>query len=141
MNCARLIMAATSRSSGWQRIGVVLSVIWILSVSSYAICEFMQAKADKKELVDRIFVKWVDDKSNERILTAVSREWIGTPVSPTQKTLDNLPDTIVLTPIIPSINVYALVAYMFLPVIISWMGIYTILFTIRWVVDGFRNNR
>ena len=107
--------------SGWQRVGIVLSVFWILLVASFAADEMVKGSPFNENR----FVEIVSDDS----------------VAPIRETDPDTgkPALHALQPVKPVLDLRYVLIIAVVPVLLAWLFIYLTLFVRRWVKDGFRS--
>lgn len=103
--------------SGWNRIGITLSIIWLLLIWTYTLIEYHQ------EETETTFFRYVVDDKSKPI-------W-GT-IEPSGKTAKAVPLKRVLC-----LNPF--LAISFIPIIGVWLISYVAFWTIRWISKGFKN--
>ena len=99
--------------NGWQRIGIVLSVAWLIGSFVYVRHNQIQ---HRKDLVNFLFQKCTE--SNE--------------VADCLKNID-----FVVSP--ANINWEIFFLYCFLPVLSAWVFAYTLISILKWIKGGFEN--
>lgn len=140
------------RLNGWQRIGIVLSVLWCVLIIAFAV--MVRLKTDTAEAINindcsynvEPFYDWYDAKSGmalekrtEQIMPlkykqdpqgAISCEDIRTTVDENFFTGNIDP---VLHP-----RYWEITAFVLVPVALFWLLAYLLVYTVKWVVMGFR---
>ena len=107
----------TRRLNGWQRIGVVLSALWILIVSGYAIFELMQGPNSAM-----LFVQMVVSKTQEPVSALAGNQFRD------------------LVPVEAQLRYGRLIIVVIMPVAVGWVLASGLVWTIRWIAGGFRSN-
>lgn len=98
---------------GWQRLGIFLSAIWILSVGLFVVYE-----ANSKPMGNKYFVEMLEPdpvgkgNSFESIFADLPQE--------------------------KRIKTKKIMATLLAPVILSWFLCYLLVWSIKWIVKGFR---
>ncbi|HEY4697244.1 MAG: hypothetical protein A3J49_12470 [Gallionellales bacterium RIFCSPHIGHO2_02_FULL_57_16] len=109
----------TKRFNGWQRIGIVLSLLWGISVCGYAVHEY-DKKGDATSYLIEVTHKPENvtiDNQGRRIIT--DEELYG----------DNVERNILVIHLLSAIVI---------PVALAWTVVYLCIFTFRWIVIGFK---
>jgi len=107
----------SSRLGGWQRIGIVLSALWILAVAAYAVFE-LASGPDSAMLL----IQMVVSKTGEPITVLDGNAYRD------------------LVPVEPKLLVGRLLIALFVPVVTAWVLAYACAWAVRWVIAGFRRN-
>jgi len=107
----------SARLGGWQRIGVILSVLWALLVSAYAAFEYVSGPDSAMLLIEMV----------------VSKTGEPTTILENNAYRDLVP---VQSKLLISRFVIALLA----PVALAWVLAYLCIWAVRWIVAGFRGN-
>jgi len=105
------------RLNGWQRIGVVLSLIYAVVVCGYAAYEYAERGAETQ-----ILIQVTPDKA------------------PIVDKRGSVLDYIEFRSGEPSLLWGRLLAAVTVPLLIAWAIAYFCVFTVRWVVAGFKKN-
>ena len=104
------------RLGGWQRLGLVVALLWALAVTAYAIDE-LQSGPFSRELLT---------------------EWV---VSKTQAPVATLPGTTLkVVPVEPRLLKGRFVAAIFVPPIALWMLGALVVWAFKWIAAGFRSS-
>lgn len=98
------------KSSGWTRLGIVLSVLWMLLISGIALCELSSWAPLGKIVI-----------MQPAVLTGGFVDDLGL--------LEK-----------PSLNVYRLAKALLVPVFIAWIAVYLMAHATRWVYKGFKRH-
>jgi hypothetical protein len=106
--------------NGWIRIGIVLSILWVAWIGGYAVCEYFQHQPQHS-----IFIAWRAAKTGEDYVTLA-------------KTTGMFAD---LVPLSGSLRVSRFLAFLFIPLAIAWSSSFVIVYTIIWIIRGFRMSR
>ena len=109
-----------NRLNGWKRIGIALSVIWMLSVGSCGALEYLNVGTPTHYFVDTVLVEVPPSKESERSRQFTTEEVFGREVR--------------------HFRVDRLIAALIVPVVLFWVLIYACIFVVRWVAAGFRKN-
>jgi hypothetical protein len=104
------------RLNGWIRIGIVLSVSWMLYVSGFAIFEYI-----RHHPYDSSFIDWRGAKTGENYSSLV-------------KTAGAFAE---LIPLSASLRLRWFMAALFAPIVLFWSSAFIIVYTVRWVAHGF----
>ncbi len=104
--------------SGWQRVGIVISALWLLGVGGIATYEMIKAAP----FGSFIFVEFVLDDSR--------------PVT-TGKKADGT--TYTIRPVLSSLDYSRLAKVGLIPVFVGWLVVYVIVWTTKWIAKGFRH--
>jgi hypothetical protein len=122
------------RLNGWQRIGIVLSVVWILSVGGRGALEYLQGSGEPYYAM--------------RFLPALGEDYyfadsIQIPVPPPKDT--HVGSFVTFEEargfrIEHHFRIGYLVAAVFAPVVLLWLFAYLSVFVVRWVRAGFKRN-
>jgi hypothetical protein len=145
-----------ARLNGWQRIGVVISAVWLIFVvyavfHNYQRANVFDVYSDKKCAYDEApFFSWYDDATGQPLSDyAFDAKLLGPAKSSTNvpagflacddvaKAID---DRVASGSIVPYLHLnygYALQVAL-APIIIFWTVVYVVVFTFKWVVRGFR---
>lgn len=108
--------------NGWQRIGVALSVVWILSVGGCSALEYVQKGEPTHYFVYTVNVDLPPVKDLDQPGRILSYgEWLGFRAE-------------------SRFRVGRLIAAMLVPVVVCWAFAYVCVFVVRWVVAGFKKN-
>lgn len=108
--------------NGWQRIGVVFSVLWVLSVGGLGALEHVQEGEPTHYFVDTVKVQLPPAKDLNRPGRFLSEEEaFGYRVE-------------------RHFRAGRLIATMLAPIALFWALAYICVFIVRWVVAGFRRN-
>jgi len=109
--------------NGWQRIGIVATVLWVVAIVATACLERWgnPASVFSSEYVFH-FVEF--NPAAEQHLKKVDRE-IGELRGPTQ--------------VIPSLSPYLVLRAAFIPPLVAWLLAYVVLWTVQWVKRGFKS--
>jgi hypothetical protein len=103
--------------TGWQRVGVVISVLWALTVGGFAAYEITKgAPFGEFQLVE-----FVPDKSSAPIVSTY-------PISG---------KTVTLKPVESVLNIQALLLTIVGPIVSGWLLVYVLLWVYRWVRASF----
>ena len=110
------------RLNGWQRIGVVISVVWVLSVGGCGALEQVREGHSTYYFVDTVIVPVPPVKELNRPGRLLSdEEFLGLRTE-------------------HHFRVDRLIAAMLVPVALFWVLAYACVFVVRWVAAGFRKN-
>ena len=101
--------------NGWNRIGIILSVLWMLSVIGYTAIEFQLGPESNMLLVDMVVTK------------------TGEPI----KVLEGNPFRD-LVPVEPNLKLMTFFLALFIPVVVIWILSYLIVWSTKWVKAGFK---
>jgi len=111
--------------NGWQRIGAILSLLWVVSVCGYAVSEY----------------------SERGPRTAYFVEMVKVGVAPTGDSADSQTGkrrTLSFEDFVgrfePRLMIDRLIAAIALPLIAAWALVYLGIIAVRWVAAGFRKN-
>jgi hypothetical protein len=144
-NVAKRIL---NRANGWQRIGLLISIAWVLYIGIAVSNQYDSIvniheglHGDCPGVPAMSFVQWSDAKSGRRLDLFHSGER-SLDCTVTSKRANLLLKQISDGVIIPtrSIEYGPLVAAMFFPVAIFWLLSYMLIWLFKWVRDGFRRN-
>ena len=105
------------RLNGWQRIGVILSLIWAILVCGYAGYEYAQRGAKTQ-----VFIEVTPDKAS-----LVDKR-------------GSVVDFFELRSGGPSLLWGRLLVGVVVPMLVAWIIAYLCVFTVRWVIGGFKKN-
>ncbi len=117
------------RLTGWQRVGVVVSILWALSVSSFAAYEIF-----KGALLDEFqFVEFVPDKDSAPVTES-------NPFCEINRELDPniICEKYTRQPVKSVLNVRSVLFAAVGPILSGWFLVYVLLWVSRWVKGGFR---
>jgi hypothetical protein len=109
--------------NGWARIGVVVSVVWILAVFAVVVTEYL---SDPRS--STFFVYWVNSKTGDPIPPNVTRNHFFDLI------FDVLPGERV-------VNWGRLLGVLIFPVIAGWFSAYLGIWTFRWIRQGFEREK
>lgn len=125
-------------SSGWLRLGVVLSACWVVAVVSTAAYQRFSGPPYGGFFIDVIFVDTATGKEH------VMREYYG-PVlpltTPIEKSVDTSKDPKIVGDLIPigtTLRPWRVVGAAVVPLAILWPLVFLLIFTFGWVKEGFR---
>jgi hypothetical protein len=117
---SRIIMASKTRArpNGWVRIGIVLSIGWMLFMGGVATIELLAHNPSTSN-----YIEWRGAKTGEDYasLKKSSGEFVD------------------LIPLAPSLRVRRFLPNVFVPIALFWTISYTVIYTIRWIVRGFHS--
>lgn len=113
--------------NGWQRIGVVLSILWVITTLSYAIYERYAGDDSAKLLVEIVII---DAK------TGASRP-LPPPHDP--PTWDDIRPVNPQERLEPRLPIWRLGTVIIAPLMLGWALVYLCLFVFRWIAAGFGN--
>jgi hypothetical protein len=105
------------RLNGWHRIGIILSMVWVVVVCSYAAHEYLERGASTTLFIDVTPDKAPIVNKQGRVLDYVEF-----------KTGE------------PRLLIVHLIAATLLPMALAWAIAYLCAFAFRWVAAGFRSN-
>lgn len=103
------------RLNGWQRIGVILSLVWAILVCGYAGYEYAQWGAETQ-----ILIQVTPDKA------------------PVVDKRGSIVDYVEFRSGEPSLLWWRLLAAVVTPMVVAWIIAYLCVFTVRWVIAGFK---
>ena len=103
------------RLGGWQRIGVVLSLLWVVLVCAYAVFEYAAGPDSAM-----VFIEMVVSKTREPAAVLKGNAFAD------------------LVPVEPQILWSRLASVVLSPVIAGWLVVYLLVFAVRWIVTGFK---
>ena len=103
------------RLGGWQRIGVALSLLWVIVVCAYAAFEYSVGPDSAM-----VFIEMITSKTREPISVLKGNAFAD------------------LVPVEPQLIWPRLVAVTFGPVVAAWVLVYLSVITVRWIVAGFK---
>jgi hypothetical protein len=106
--------------SGWHRLGIVFSVLWVLSVSGFATFEMLKGAP----FGEFTFVEFIPDNTGEAIT----------------QTDSSTGKTITLKPVKAVLRAQYLVVMAGVPVLSAWLLAYLMAWTVRWVKKGFQHH-
>ena len=106
--------------NGWIRIGIVLSVLWVVAISGYALCEYFRHQPQHST-----FIVWKAEKTGEDYATVIN-------------TTGAYAD---LVPLRGSLRISPFLAFLFIPLAIAWTSSFVVVYTILWIIRGFRTTR
>jgi len=112
--------------NGWQRIGVVLSLAWILSISGVAFCEFFFVPHARHCL-------FVYDAIPAGTVWTEKLDAFGTPIKPWEYDWEN-DDSIQKT---RKLRVWTFTSALMLPLVGGWLLSFSSVRAFKWVRDGF----
>jgi hypothetical protein len=104
------------RLNGWQRLGIVLSVLWIAAVFAYALVELSRGPFSAKLLTE--------------IVPSTTRESIKPSVKGDSD--------VVLAPVEPRLIAVRIAIAVAVPVVAGWSFVYLLVLVARWIGAGFR---
>jgi hypothetical protein len=117
-----VIMMMRIRLNGWQRTGVVLSIVWMLSIGGCGALEYLQVGEPTYYFVDTVEVHLPPAKDVDRPGRELSlEEFMGIHAE-------------------RHFRVDRLIAAMLVPLVLIWAFAYVCVFVIRWVAAGFKKN-
>jgi hypothetical protein len=122
-------------SSGWLRLGVVLSACWVIAVVSTAAYQRLSGPPYGGFFVDVIFVDTATGKEH------VMREVYGPVLPLTTPMAKSVEDPKIVGDLIPTGNTlrpWRVVGVAVVPLIILWPLVFLLIFTFGWVKEGFR---
>jgi len=128
MHTKRQMVSRTNQLNGWQRIGVVLSILWCFAVSGIAANDYYQAYSHYSDEVKA--------KSNSIACLERRASSPGQSTEPcliSEEDMTGIPNRKPqLPPILP------LLAWLFLPVVLGWLLVRLALRGVKWVREGFK---
>jgi hypothetical protein len=107
--------------SGWQRIGIVISVIWVMSISGVTTFEMLKGAP----FGEFVFVDLAPDSSRQA--TTLVDPYDG--------------KTHTYRPVRPVIKLGYTLTTAFVPILTGWLLVYLIAWTVRWVRKGFQGQK
>ena len=123
--------------NGWRRLGIIISVIWILTIGVYSYKELVEAdtrdilkSVQSRNLVKFMSTKPIPDDFRERFQKLESYDAL------TQLNLMREAESIVLATR-PQLSLAQLAAISILPIIFGWLLVEATCFSFRWVRRGF----
>lgn len=106
--------------NGWQRIGIVLSILWLVPVASFPLIQLWTYPEDT--LHNSPFFDWIVPAAD-------------VPSAENDDLYDLFePD------LVPKLKIGLYLLFAFGPVIGFWLLIYLCIYTIRWVFNGFKHH-
>ncbi len=109
---------------GWQRLGIVVSVTWLLLTSWGYFYELHNHPSQLATYVPHAAYEWVDD------LEATQKAHMDA-----QARGKDFSDRFVFGK--PTFNAYGFIKLTLMPIVLAWLGVYLVLWTFRWVRKGF----
>jgi hypothetical protein len=103
--------------NGWQRIGVILSMLWVVSIASYVAYEYR-----KGSFSSSIFIEVVASKTGESMRQFKTNQFSD------------------LIPVETKLKYHQILYCLFLPLLLSWLGVYLVVYFYKWIAAGFKNN-
>lgn len=122
------------RLNGWQRIGIVISMIWLLTAFGmyfYELKNYPSGLANYiPNTVHRHIYVWVQDLEGTRIWRdQLKRENIN----------KDFADIVNRTyPLEPMFNISGLLMFTLIPVVLGWLVTYLVFYTLSWIKCGFQ---
>ncbi len=110
----------TKRLNGWQRIGIVLSLFWLVFVCGYTGYEFVKKVDATTYLIEVTHNKPTFDSQGHKIMTI--EEFVGDDAKRNLKVINFLSAIVI-------------------PIAFSWAVGYLSIFTYRWIMLGFRSGK
>ena len=115
-----LKVRSTMKLNGWERLGVVVSVIWLLAVIAVACLE-----------------RWGDTPFQRFYFVEFSPDNTQQPTTEVEPTTGQ---TFTLKPVKVNISVASILQTALPPLLIFWPLVYTIIWVARWIKRGFSDN-
>lgn len=107
--------------SGWHRLGVVFSVIWLISI--FGAVTFERLKGEPHG--EGSFVEFVPDPSGKVITITDPHDG----------------KTSSLRPVKAAIRMQYTLIIAFVPLLLGWLSVYLVGWTVRWIWQGFRRDK
>ena len=111
------------KMNGWQRLGIVISAVWLL-IGTFAYFHEISNHPSWLKGLPQLAYQWVQD--NEFTQKAHQNARLE------GKDFSN--NYIFLK---PTFSASGLLSFIFAPIIVSWVVVYLLIFIIRWVKNGF----
>ena len=136
------------RTNGWQRIGVILSVVWAVYIVVSAINEYNQPANFSGELQGacptlsvQTYVRWYDEKTGATISSFRNGERSLDCDVAAERAKSLLAQQARGT-ILPAraIKFGQVIMSVLVPVAVSWVFVYLLIWLFKWVRAGFRGN-
>lgn len=135
------------QTNGWQRIGVILSVVWAGLIVLSAINEYSQSADFSAEMqgfcptLSEHYVRWYDEKSGANISIFGDGEYsLNCDVAVERaKSLLAQQKRGMIVPV-RSINFAQVTTTVLVPIVASWGFVYLLIWLFKWVRAGFRGN-
>jgi hypothetical protein len=118
--------------TGWYRIGIVLSVLWCFIIIGFVVYQYYTGTYDYHS----ILISYVEDTSQPsqslqriKLVNPQGKEIILDPVVVNNPVLYN-----------PIVNYTMVLLLLIVPVVSGWILVFTIIWTIKWVIRGFKSH-
>jgi len=112
--------------TGWYRIGIALSLLWFLFTIGFTIYQYNNPTEYIFPRLVSLKSDWIPDKNPDTPQnTITAREFL------------KLDDVVFDKPVIHYGNIFL---YMIVPVFVGWILVFTIVWTIKWIVRGFKSH-
>jgi hypothetical protein len=112
--------SARRRLNGWIRIGIVVSVVWMLYITGTAAWEYIQHHPYASN-----FIEWRCEKTGE---SYVSLEKITGPF-------------VDLVPLSATLRLGRFATALLAPILVFWITAITVVYTVRWISNGFARTK
>ena len=116
--------------TGWGRLGIVLSVLWIIVVSVKFGSWYQDEKRDRDLFIDRI--NQAEKDFSKSLSTNDRVKFIGRLVDPPKLQIARYNPW-------PLVEFYAL--FLVIPIGTGWVAVLSIVWSIRWIRAGFRDSK
>ena len=111
--------------NGWQRLGIVVSVAWLLIASWAYFYELKNHPSELAAYIPDAGYEWIRD------LDTTTKAHMNA-----QQRGADFSDRFVFMK--PTVNTYGFIKFILTPIVASWLGVYLVLWTFRWVRRGFQ---
>lgn len=122
------------RLNGWQRIGIVISMVWLLSASGMYFYELKNYPSGLANYIPNIVYSniyvWVEDLEGTRIFRDQFK-----PENINKDFADLINRTYQLE---PAFSISGLLVFTLIPVILGWLITYLVFYTFNWIKCGFQ---
>lgn len=115
--------------NGWYRIGVVLSVLWFFFTIGFTIYQYNYPSKYSYPRLVSLTSSWIPD--NPYMKSDTTKKIITT------KELIKLEDVVWDKPVIRYGNI---LLYMIVPVVSGWLLVLTMIWSIKWIIRGFKSH-
>jgi len=112
--------SARRRLNDWIRIGVVVSLVWMLYIAGAVVWEYIQHHPNASN-----FIEWRGEKTGESYISL-------------EKTTGPFVD---LVPLSATLKIVWFVTALLAPILVFWIVVIMLVYTVRWISNGFERTK
>ena len=125
--------------TGWYRIGIVLSVLWCFFIIGFTIFQYYTGRYDYHS----ILISYVEDPSHPKpIIDPDPPPWGIDPSHPEPIIDKGEYELIPFDPVVhyPVVNYTMVLLLLIVPVVVGWILVFTTIWSIKWIIRGFKSH-